>query len=236
MRLISWLTHFWKRPKRTRIICLANSWKHHGRCIAGIDPATGRWIRPVASDTDDGRIGSRRLIWGREPALLDILEIPLAESGPDFGFQPENRLILRGRWRRVGRAAAKELLPFVDRGPSLLHNPTASVPEAYLKSMPRSRSYTLQLIETRDFRVEHKLSETLQRAQWRASLTATDGRTLRTAITITDPVLTDKLNQGHVPSKHCLVVLGLGLPWSQPDLPTAPRNCWKLVAGVIDLE
>ena len=31
-----------------RIICLANSYKHNGRCIAGIDDA-GRWVRQQSS-------------------------------------------------------------------------------------------------------------------------------------------------------------------------------------------
>jgi hypothetical protein len=31
-----------------RIICLANSYKHNGRCIAGLNEA-GRWVRPVSS-------------------------------------------------------------------------------------------------------------------------------------------------------------------------------------------
>jgi hypothetical protein len=30
-----------------RIICLANSYKHNDRCIAGVDD-TGRWVRPVS--------------------------------------------------------------------------------------------------------------------------------------------------------------------------------------------
>jgi hypothetical protein len=29
-----------------KIICLANSWKHGERCIAGINPDTKKWIRP----------------------------------------------------------------------------------------------------------------------------------------------------------------------------------------------
>jgi hypothetical protein len=30
-----------------RILCLANSIREGGRCVAGIDYATGRWVRPV---------------------------------------------------------------------------------------------------------------------------------------------------------------------------------------------
>lgn len=81
-----------------RIICLANSWKLKERCIAGLDLATGKWIRPVCDSLypEDGRVPSFvRAIEGREPELLDILQIPLAKTGPDFDFECENLSILR---------------------------------------------------------------------------------------------------------------------------------------------
>jgi hypothetical protein len=63
----------------TQLICLANSWKHGDRCIAGINPTTGQWIRPISA-LENGQIPPHiRLIQQREPALLDILEVPLTE-------------------------------------------------------------------------------------------------------------------------------------------------------------
>ncbi len=38
-----------------RVICLANSYKHQARCIAGVAIDSGDWIRPV-SGLEDGRI------------------------------------------------------------------------------------------------------------------------------------------------------------------------------------
>jgi hypothetical protein len=67
-----------------RIVCLANSWKLEERCVAGIDLDTEKWIRPVCDSVypENGKVPkSARLIEGREPELLDILEIPLAETG-----------------------------------------------------------------------------------------------------------------------------------------------------------
>ncbi len=87
----------------TQIICLANSWKRKERCIAGIDVIADKWIRPV-SNLADGRIPKEaRLIGRTEPALLDVLEIPTAKTGPDFGFASENLSLLPGTWRRVGQ-------------------------------------------------------------------------------------------------------------------------------------
>jgi hypothetical protein len=83
----------------THLICLANSRKHEERCIAGIHPATGHWIRPVSSlCVNSGKVPAKvRLIQGEEPALLDILDIPLKDDGPDFGYASENRTIAPSR-------------------------------------------------------------------------------------------------------------------------------------------
>lgn len=42
-----------------RIVCLANSFKKGGRCVAGIDLETGRWMRPIGRG-DEGAIGDER--------------------------------------------------------------------------------------------------------------------------------------------------------------------------------
>ena len=57
-----------------RVVCLANSYKHGERCIAGKLLETGAWVRPV-SDVGHGEIPWKaRLIVGREPELLDVLD------------------------------------------------------------------------------------------------------------------------------------------------------------------
>ncbi len=83
-----------------QVICLANSLKLNERCIAGINPTTGKWIRPISSSyPNDGRISKHiRLVNGKEPALLDVLEIPLEQTGSDFGFESENLTIATGTW------------------------------------------------------------------------------------------------------------------------------------------
>ena len=59
----------------TPLIVLANSWKHHDYCIAGINPETGRWLRPV-SDLNDGRIAKDAMqLDGYFPQLMDVIEI-----------------------------------------------------------------------------------------------------------------------------------------------------------------
>src|SRR5215211_2344269 len=86
------------RAAMTRIVCLANSWKRSERCVAGIDLGTGRWVRPVTASIDGSVPRHVRAVRKGEPGLLDQIDLPLASTGPDFGFECENRLILPGRW------------------------------------------------------------------------------------------------------------------------------------------
>src|SRR4051794_14023332 len=120
-------------PSFTRIICLANSWKHGERCVAGMDIFTGQWLRPVA-DTDDGRVPKAvRLVNGVEPALLDILDIPLGPTGPDYGFECENRRILPGSWKWAGLAAPKDVARRCLASGPILHTATRTVAKSYLQ-------------------------------------------------------------------------------------------------------
>jgi hypothetical protein len=97
----------------TTILCLANSRKNGRRCIAGVTDDNA-WIRPV-SDLDGGGLEARsiKLDNGREPAPLDIIEVPVVRSCAER-HQSENWLVASGvAWRFVGAldpAAAKERL------------------------------------------------------------------------------------------------------------------------------
>lgn len=81
---------------KTRFVCLANSHKHGGRCLAGIEldeqddlvrTQTGglRWIRPVWPD----RTGAIPFYHVDKIRLLDIIEMDVTKPAPD-GFQVEN--------------------------------------------------------------------------------------------------------------------------------------------------
>ena len=48
---------------RTKIICLANFWKHGERCIAGINLNTKKWISPVSSLNHEAGIPSGNQVW-----------------------------------------------------------------------------------------------------------------------------------------------------------------------------
>ena len=70
-----------------RIVCLANSRKMSGRCIAGKelleDGRVGGWIRPV-SDREDEEVSEfeRQYDDGAEPRILDVIDVPVLNSLP----------------------------------------------------------------------------------------------------------------------------------------------------------
>lgn len=221
-------------PPLTRIICLANSRKHGGRCIAGIETSTSAWVRPV-SDLDDGRLERKeRLIDGKEPALGDVLELPLAGDGPDFDFESENRSILNGPWRHAGTASVDEISSLRSSDPIVLHNDENFVTVQYLRTLPFAERRTLQLVEVSDFTALSTGFSPNGGRKWRGTFTAGSGA--RLACMITDPVLVEKLECGYRPSPCALLTMSLSMPyrpegWSREEVP-----CWKLIAAYIPLK
>lgn len=217
----------------TSIICLANSWKHGDRCIAGINPKTGRWVRPVSS-LEDGRIPrSMRLIQGKEPKLLEIIGIPLAETGNDFGFESENLLVLSGEWKKQGEITAKDVLKYCQRHHYILHNHKKYVGVTELTRKPFHLRHTLQLVHVTEISIE-KTPREAGTNQYKATLVTIDGKCLN-RISITDPLFVQKLDRGEQPNVPCLVTVSLSMPY-RPANWEGDDPCWKLLAGVIELE
>ncbi len=210
----------------TQIICLANSIKRQERCIAGIDLETGRWIRPIYKNyPDNGRVPRRiRLIDGQEPALLDILDIPLEDSGLDFGFESENRNIAQGSWKKVGKFSPQDVLRFASRNSLILHNSSRYVTVQYLQSLLPQQRKTLQLVY-----VDKLLISSDQRAKL-----IVKNSCLLERIKITDRILLNKLECGYQISVSCLVTVSLSMPFRSDDSWEVDPP-WKLVAGVVEL-
>jgi hypothetical protein len=94
------------------LICLANSNKMGGRCIAGLRTDGRGWVRPVASETDHGQLHLRhfKLDDGTEPKTLDVIRLDLARAAPAPG-QPENWIIGAASWTLRSRPVAEDLFP-----------------------------------------------------------------------------------------------------------------------------
>jgi hypothetical protein len=112
-----------------QIVCLANSRKPHGRCVAGKEILEGRlgpWLRPVSARTSEEVSEEERQYQdGSDPRVLDIVNVPLLEPRPK-AHQKENWLLdPESYWERVGRAPWKGLLGAAD-SPSILWLNTSS--------------------------------------------------------------------------------------------------------------
>ena len=105
--------------KNTRIVCLANSRKMGGRCVAGKEVLPGgrpgRWVRPVSAREDGGvSEDERQYEGGSEPRVLDVIDVPILHARPR-DYQQENWLLDPDHyWERVGRFTAGELQHYLD--------------------------------------------------------------------------------------------------------------------------
>ena len=100
------------------IICLANSRRYGGRCIAGKevnpDGSYGEWVRPVTSEASEQIEESI----GKNFNLLDIIKIPIKDKQNNEGHQKENWLVDDSReWQRVGSRDYDEAKKALDLEP-----------------------------------------------------------------------------------------------------------------------
>ena len=96
-----------------RVVCLANSRKLNGRCVAGRewnDGRAGAWIRPV-SDREHQEVSEyeRQYEDGSDPCVLDIVDVPVLKPTPT-DHQTENWLLdPTYYWVKVGRLSWLDL-------------------------------------------------------------------------------------------------------------------------------
>jgi Dual OB-containing domain len=102
-----------------RIVCLANSRKLNGRCLAGKEfsgKEVGAWIRPVGA-REHGEVSEyeRQYEDGSDPRVLDVIDVPVLDPQPK-DFQRENWLLdPEYYWAKVGRATWSDLKRLADR-------------------------------------------------------------------------------------------------------------------------
>jgi hypothetical protein len=98
-------------------VCLANSTKNSGRCIAGIeivDGNLGGWIRPVsARPSREISEEDRRFENGQTCSVLDIVSVRFERHDP-FLHQTENHLInAQYYWQKIGTFPTAQLAPAI---------------------------------------------------------------------------------------------------------------------------
>jgi hypothetical protein len=215
-----------------RIVCLANSFKKGGSCIAGrevVGEGFGGWIRPV-SDRPTAEV------WASEsryeigsPKLLDIMDVPLLKPEPRH-HQAENHVIdTSHRWAKVGELPWAALGQIVDRPPSLWINSEHTKGPGYYDCISEGEAFTLQnslaLIKPDNFSVEVGPHYYTGKRTYRARF-AFNGTNYN--VSLTDPVATNKYAaDGSYLLKDVYVCVSLTEPWEKDN-----NRCHKLVAAI----
>lgn len=102
-----------------KIVCLANSRKHSGRCVAGkevLAKGYGRWIRPIsARQSAEISEEERRYENGTLPRVMDIISIPVIAATPVL-YQSENYLIDADfYWVKSGELSWADMKQLLDK-------------------------------------------------------------------------------------------------------------------------
>ena len=222
-----------------RIVCLANSRKLSGRCVAGREWSAGRgagsWIRPVsARKGQDVSEYERQYEDGSDPRVLDIVDVPVLERRPG-GWQTENWLLdPECYWRKEGKYSWFDLSGLVDPVEPLWHHGHGTyngrndkIPTESMASVSGSlRLIHVDRLELHVFAPSEAFGNRKRRVQGRFSHAGVDYW-----LWVTDPVYERtylaKLDGVHE-IRDCYLTISLGEPYQ--------GACYKLVAAIIECD
>jgi hypothetical protein len=221
-----------------RIVCLANSYKHDNRCVAGISLVSKKWVRLVGHKVPGCLTRAESgYADGKEAALLDVFEAELGEECGTNGH-PEDVCIAERTWVPLRRfdlpGDTRFLAGYVNKGPAVLQSYGDRI---YAKKVAGARlGRSLELIQPEDLwwwiREDH--GKRKSRGIFRAGHV---GR-VRYDLAVTDPVWLDALHllpAGIYPHAYffgeklprTLLTMSLSEPFEGFH--------YKLIAGVVNL-
>jgi ATP-dependent DNA helicase RecQ len=221
------------KPRRKKIVCLANSRKYSGRCVAGKELLSGHigdWVRPVSSQ-ETGELSLKEIGFpdGRLPALLDILSVPLA--GPDpHSYQSENYLMDRGSWEKEGVLPVSDLPKLCDGVEHLWvnghHSHTGLNDRIPLKTVEESVTSSLLLVKPDHLAVT--VDEGARHLKKIRAKFIYNGVTYW--LSVTDPLIegrymNEAFGQYPLTRTDAYICVSIGEPYE--------GYCYKLVAGII---
>lgn len=222
------------------ILCLANSRKTSGRCIAGIeqsDTGGGGWVRPVSSrDTQEISKAECRYENGKTAQILDVITIPMIKPVP-YLHQAENHLIDdEYYWERQGRGTFQDVEELVQpmvgplwiNGKSTYHGMNDKVPEAELGTLGDS----LQLIRPESVRLEVQAESGFNGRPGKRSVRARfESAGSKYLLKVTDPLVEDEYlvkANGAYELENAILCVSLSEPFHD--------FAFKLVAAILTPE
>lgn len=219
-----------------RIVCLANSRKLQGRCIAGIElSGTHRlgWIRPVsAREHEEVSEYERQCEDGSDPRVMDVIDVPLLMAHPK-NYQQENWTLDPDHyWRKVRRVPRIELARLADpdsplwvNGHSTGNGENDNIPLDQAKGLTSSlRLLRVDELTLSVFKPGEAFGNPKRRVQGRFSHLGTSYR-----LWVTDPGYEReylKRPDGDYPLGECYLTVSLGEPHN--------GACYKLVAAIME--
>ncbi|MFH1581570.1 MAG: hypothetical protein ABIC39_05795 [Pseudomonadota bacterium] len=215
------------------IICLANSIKINGRCIAGKDTTDHDWIRPV-SESYTGELSKEQIIDadGKEPDLLDILRIPIKSRSPKY-YQPENATVGSEKWQKKGRFREEDLDGICDKTPLLWDNSHPDNNRISLGHIKSCHSMS-SLLLVRVNQISIARANYQEKKKYRASF---NYEGIEYDLPVTDPKIRKEFENappGKYPLKARKFFLCISLTEPFQNLDSSEEACcYKLVASII---
>lgn len=224
-------------------ICMANSRKYAGRCVAGIRTDGKGWIRPVSSFAE-GALDPVRIALPRAgpPQALDHLAVTLSSAQPS-PHQPENWIAADRpwrpwrpwrSWRLVSRPAGDSAIPLLFgqlvRGPHLFRDTADRIAHAAFIKTPAAASLALVVVNFLEWHIITRGAKRKNRVFFTLG-----GQVYN--LGLTDPVWEEKL-AALPPGRYTKEALGLRRDDKQfltisLGEPFRDGCCYKLVAAVI---
>ncbi len=146
---------------KIKIVCLANSLKEGGKCLAGIELNENntpkiennrpKWIRPICK-TEHGQIPALLIA---EIGLLDIMEIDITKKPEITNYQSENYYFSENSIKKIGRFDFELLSLCHENKSTIFGNRGKALPKDVVEKL----TYSLILIKVKKYCVEEKVYE-----------------------------------------------------------------------------
>ena len=214
-----------------RIVCLANSRKLSGRCVAGRELIRGRpraWIRPVSDRPNEAvSMCERQYADSGDPRVLDIIDISLHEPRPK-GHQQENWLLDSDLyWAKVAQYPWSSMDQLVDKSDTLWCNGYSTrngKNDRIPINLVATETGSLKLIYANSLQIKVFCYYNKRRVQAQFRYADEDYE-----IWVTDPIIEQEYlmrEDGNYRLRNIYLTISLGEP-------NEDNFCYKLVAAVI---